>query len=447
MRPIRALTLVLLTASLAPTTSRGIQDPPAAPAPPVPPAPPAQEEEEEPLLGRSSASNFGTQEEPAPTIELRHGSRLRLAPDPLSPLLELVAEDDTVAVLERHEGWVRVRYGIWKGWILEDGRDTGPLVSGAPPDRREDLVRLERAREIMGARARETTLGPYVLVTDLRENQVDPRLAPLVASLAESYRQRFGLDPGPPRGEAIVIFAHERDYRQFESEDLRLAGLDTEGYTAEALLSEVDSEEQVIATLTATFLGDRESEFHREILVHELTHMLNRRAVGPHLPPWLEEGLAEDLALSQVDASGRLVLGSWGGGADVRHYSWSNRASEINLTVTGSRAALQAVLFAWRTPYRPELELLSQLSWEMLVSPSSRSLLYAQSAFLTRYLLDGAGDEGADRFRAYLADVAGGEAVSGALWSRLDSTPREIEEDFYLWLRRKAVAYGARLPN
>jgi len=433
VRFVRALSLVLLTAVLVPPMGSAVQEPRA--------------QEEEPVLGRSSASNFGVPEEPAPTIELAHGSRLRLAPDVLSPLLELVAEEEAVPVLERYEGWVRVRYGVWKGWILMGGADTGPLVSGAPPDRREDLVRLERAREIMGTRARETKLGPYTLVTDLAENRVDPRLAPVVASLAESYRERFGLDPGPPRGEVIVIFAHERDYRQFESEDLRLAGLDTEGYTAEALLSEADSEEESIATLTATFLGDREAEFHREILVHELTHMLNRRAVGPHLPPWLEEGLAEDLALSKVDASGRLVLGSWGGSAGVRHYSWSNRATTLQQTVTGSRAALQVVLNGWRTPYRPELELLSQLSWEMLVSPSSRALLYAQSGFLTRYLLDGAGDESAERFRGYLADVGDGEAVGGALWSRLDATPQEIEEDLYLWLRRKAVAHGARLPN
>ena len=36
-------------------------------------------------------------------------------------------------------------------------------------------------------------------------------------------------------------------------------------------------------------------------------HLLNRRAIGPALPPWLDEGLAEDLAQSRVE--GRRVVG------------------------------------------------------------------------------------------------------------------------------------------
>ena len=71
----------------------------------------------------------------------------------------------------------------------------------------------------------------------------------------------------------------------------------------------------------------------------------------------------------------------------------------------------------------------------------------AQSAFLTRYLLDGAGEESAERLRAYLADVAHGELGSQALWSRLEARPGELEESFYLWLRGRAVAYGVSVPR
>lgn len=403
-------------------------------------------EQEEVVLGRSSASNFGPPEE-TQTVELEHGSRLRLAPDLLSPLLEVVAESATVPVLERYEGWVRVRYGVFKGWVLEAGDDTGPVISAAPPDRQASLVRLDRVREILGGRARETTLGPYGLLTDLGDERLGRQLGPLVASLAESYRERFGLDPGAPRGETIVIFDRERDYREFEREDLRLAGLETLGYTGQAILSAADSAEPVVSTLVVTFLGDREPELLREILVHELTHMLNRRAVGPYLPPWLEEGLAEDLAWSRVDSSGRLVVGSWGGSADTRHYSWARRAIAMSTSLSGSRAALSALLGSWRTPFRPELEVLARLSWEALVTPASRALLYAQSGFLTRYLLDGAGKGSARGFRAYLVDVAGGKAGSDALWPRLDASPDALEEDFYLWLRRQAVANGVPVPN
>jgi hypothetical protein len=408
--------------------------------------PPAAQQEEL-ILGRSSAANFQDQPE-SDTIVLEHGGRLRLAPDLAAPLLEIVAESSPVAVLERYEGWARVRFGIWKGWVLEAGQDTGLLMTAAPLDRQEELVKLARARELLGARARETTLGPYRLFTDLGADRLNASLEQLVTTLADSYRERFGLDPGPPRDEVIVIFEREDEYREFEREDLRLAGLETHGYTATALLAETDDPTtDDVGTLIVTYLGDRHPQLLREILVHELTHMLNRRAVGPYLPPWLEEGLAEDLALSRVDASGHLVLGSWGGSVETRAYAWNPRVSSLSTSLTGSRAAMGALLHSWRSPYRPELDLLTRLSWEMLVTPASRPLLYAQSAFLTRYLLDGAGDESSEIFRAYLADVAGGELGSDALWTRLDTRPGQLEEDFYLWLRRRADALGIRAPR
>jgi len=436
VRRASALVLVLLT---LPANARAQEEPREQ-------EPPAAEQVE-PILGRSSASNFQARQE-AETLTLDPGSRLRLAPGLAAPLLEIVAESSPVQVLERYEGWARVRYGIWKGWVLEDGQDTGLLMTAAPLDRQEELVKLARARELLGARAREATLGPYRLVTDLGVDRLDPSLERLVSTLADSYRERFGLDPGPPRGEVIVIFTREREYRDFERDDLRLEGLETQGYAATALLTDADEPTvDDVGTLVVTYLGDRHPQLLREILVHELTHMLNRRAVGPYLPPWLEEGLAEDLAFSRIDASGRLMLGSWGGSVATRAYAWNPRAASLSTTFSGSRAALDALLKSWRSPYRPELELLSRLSWEMLVTPASRPLLYAQSAFLTRYLLDGAGDESAVNFRAYLADVAGGELGSDALWSRLDSRPGELEEDLYLWLRRRAEAFGIRVPR
>lgn len=404
-----------------------------------------EDQQEEVTLGRSSADHFQQTEEPE-QVELRRRSRLRLAPVLTSPVLEVVPERVSVPLLDRHEDWIRVRYGIWKGWVLEEGRDTGPMMSPVPIT--HDPVPLDRAREIMGEGAREGTLGPYPLLTDLRDDRLVEPLEAVVAGLDEAYRERFGLDPGPPRGEAIVIFARERDYRTFEREDLRLAGLETLGHTTPALMTPTDSpEEAVIATLTVTFAGRRNLEELREIVVHELTHMLNRRALGPLVPAWLEEGLAEDLAYCRVDSDGRLELGSMGGTSKTVHYFWARDIDRLRTTVTGSRAALAALLSAWRTPYRPELDLLAELSWQMLVEPASRPLLYAQSAFLTRYLLDAGGDESAQRFRAYLAAVADGELAADTLWNRLGTPAADLEEDFYLWLRRQAAAYGLEVPR
>ena len=36
-------------------------------------------------------------------------------------------------------------------------------------------------------------------------------------------------------------------------------------------------------------------------------------AIGPALPPWLDEGLCDDLANLPIDGDGRLLASGWGG--------------------------------------------------------------------------------------------------------------------------------------
>ena len=41
-------------------------------------------------------------------------------------------------------------------------------------------------------------------------------------------------------------------------------------------------------------------------LIHELVHALNTRSIGPALPPWLDEGLAEDLSYAALGPGGEI---------------------------------------------------------------------------------------------------------------------------------------------
>ena len=403
----------------------------------------SQDEEKEPVvLGKSSASRFGQPAE-FERIDLARGSRLRLAPEVTSPLLELVHSPIRVEVIDRHDGWARVRYEAWKGWVLTDGRDTGPLLGGAVDPRGVAGVRLERALALMGDGGRRAKLGPYDLVTDVRGDRLIRHLEGVVERLASGYHERFGVDPGPPRGEVVVIFADEADYRAFEENEMQLAGLETLGHTVEAVIAYGDERaELLLSTLSVTFVGDRRPAAVREVLVHELTHLLNRRALGPDVPPWLEEGMAEDLAFSRIDADGRIEPGSWGGSSDQRGYLAGGGGARFVAGTSGSLAALARLISIWQKPLRPELELLTRLPWRVLADTETRRTLYAESAILLRYLLDASGDETAARVRSFLAAFARGDAAAEAIWTEIGVAPEELEEPVYLWMRRQANALG-----
>jgi hypothetical protein len=400
----------------------------------------AQEDESSTIMGRSSAGHL--QFAPAgEMIAIAAGSRLRLQPDLESPLLEILGREVIAPLVDRRQGWVRVRVGAWQGWVLEEGVDSGPLTAPGLATRAA-TVRFERLHRLLGEHGREVSLGPYRLITDVPAGEMLERLSRLADHLGDAYRERFGIDPGPAEGEIFALFADEADYRLFESEDLEIADLQTAGHTVEVIVETTRG--TTVSTLASTFVGERSASAVEQVLVHEMTHVLTRRISGTPLPPWLEEGMAEDLAISRIDSDSRLEPGSWSGSSYSRSYQRAGGGGGVSRRLDGGRAALAAVLATWRRPARTDLETLTRLPRAVIVAPQQRSQLYAESAMLVRFLLDGAGDQSATRFRRHLAALIGGSSTD--LWLALERSPESVEEQLYLWLRQRASAFGISIP-
>lgn len=395
-------------------------------APPAAAAP-----QDEPVLGKRSpilAVDADTE-----TLRLEAGARLRQRPDRSATLLEVLAESAELPILDRRGPWVKVRYGTWLAWVVPGGER--PAAGRLLPARSApDEARLLRARDLLGTPPEPSALAEFTLYTDVADEALLRRLGRVAAELPTTYRERYGLEPGPQTGATVVLFASEASYRRFEEADPQLSTSETGGYTSNGL--------------SILFVGERSPEETVQILVHELTHLLNRGALGSATPTWLEEGMAEDLAFSRVEADGKIQVGSLGGfstaglkdlgPAGVLHRSESG----------GARRALVALLAAWNEPVRPSLAALPTLPRQRFMDASARALHYAQSAFLIRYLLDGGSRELERGFLSYLDEVALADLPVGvSLWPLLRTDPETVERGLYRWLRRRAQADGLPLPD
>ena len=292
------------------------------------------------------------------------------------------------------------------------------------PARRPDPVRLAQARAILTPPIVEASLGGYLLVTDIGDPAVLARAAAIVGGLESVYLERYGRRPvGAPR-EAIVLFSEEGAYRRFQADDPRLADLSAStGLAGKGVV--------------ATFRGARSDDELLGTLVHELGHLLNRRALGPALPSWLDEGIADDLGASRIDRQGRLLPGSWSRTLDVH-------GQEIR--ISGGEAALRdlAELFGpdGTAPGRLDLGALLALDWEEFVAEESAELHYAAAASFIRMLL--AAPAKSALLRDWLAAVSEGSSpVAEDLRRTLGRPWLELEQDLALWVRAEL----ARLPQ
>jgi len=303
------------------------------------------------------------------------------------------------------------------------GREPEPVRPvSARPAARERVARVER---LLGERAARSALGPYALVYDVGASAPLERWSALAALLDASYAARYGVSPVGRPAETVAIFAREADYRALEEEDERLAGLDASGHAS--------------AGLAALWTEGRSRQEAESTLVHELAHFLQRRALGPALPPWLDEGLAEDLAQTPFEG-GDLVFGTTR--IDIER-------DGPRTLIRGGLAALDEVDRAALEGRLPSLERLVGLDWREFVGPEAK-LHYGEALWFVRYLLDGGDPARAAGFRGYLAAIARGEPADGGhLMAALDSDWGELDAGFRAWLReerqRRLIALG--LPS
>lgn len=354
------------------------------------------------------------------------GEPLRAAPEEGAAARGRIERFQFLPVHERRGEWVRVTAPAGEGWVRPfRGRDGAagepplgrdPLPPRPLPGREADPRLLALAVAQLGVDGPAGRLGPYPLYTDAPRSRLLV-LDRLAAAVEPAYRARYGRRPvGAPR-ESVVLFAREPDYRRFQEADGHLAGLAAAGHTGGGVV--------------ALYLGDATGEA-AATLVHELAHLLNRRALGPALPPWLDEGIADDLAGSAIAADGGLDTGRIGG---------SVRVSPGRLEMRGAVAALRHLDEALATGRAVPLARLTAMDWEELVRSEASQLHYAEASFLVRYLLDGGDPALAAGFRRFLERVAAGRPASGeALRAELGRPWEEIESGMAAWVKAQVSA-------
>lgn len=378
------------------------------------------------------------------TVWLAPGTPLRAAPRLDAELLGAVEGYDELAYSERFRAeplageerpahWYKVwRQGrtAWVRWL--DPAPGEPPLGRAPEPVRPvealapDPERLTLALDLLGTDRSSGRLGPYVVYTDVTDPYVLQRLSAVAVQTEAIYRRRFGVQPVGEPAEAVVLFADREDYRAFQQAWTNLAGLPAAGHAGAGML--------------AFFVEGRRTNEMISTLVHELVHLLNRRALGPALPPWLEEGLAQDLTWAEIDPAGRVRPGTWGGD----RVEWMERDERrggvvVGDVVTGGLAVYRNLpLFVQTLEQglaRP-LDELADLSWEEFVR-TRRELHYLEAGLWVRFLLE---DRELDpRFRRFLADTAEGRPLTAErLRETLGMSWEELEERFTVWVREEA---------
>ncbi len=384
---------------------------------------PAATAAQDPPLGRSAA--FGVIEV-EPMALVAAGTALRSRPDPRAETLVLFEVDAEVPILERRGRWIRTFHDDATGWLAPDGEPTveefklealeaGYLVLDTSPE--EKAARIAGARSFLGTENGDfRTLGGWPLYTDVTDAAELTRLDRVARQVREVYETRFGLRPADAPSRAVVLYRDEDSYRRFTQEFTDIGEIHGDGHADGAM--------------AALFLADTREIDTAAILVHELTHLVNRDVFLGPVKTWIEEGLANDLGLSRIDARGNIAPGTLG-------------ARNTRSTTSGGQFVWSRLLKDWRddrTELLPVTDLLD-LAWAEFVSDRHRPSNYAQSTFFIRYLLDESTPENRSGFKEFLAVAGrGGPSGTAALTAALGVSEAELRSGYERWLSRRAAA-------
>ena len=178
--------------------------------------------------------------------------------------------------------------------------------------------------------------------------------------------------------------------------------------------------------LVALFKGERADGDVRDTLRHEVVHLLNRRALGPALPPWLDEGLADDFAL----------LSRLEGPDPFNAYRFTLGTETL---YRGPLASLRILLQTLDGGDWLPMNRLLGMDWEQFVRGGQGALRYAQSSFFVHWLLE---THEAD-FHRYLNGVSLGRPASAAELSRACGKEiQQLDAEFRAWLEGWRGAAG-----
>lgn len=271
--------------------------------------------------------------------------------------------------------------------------------------------RLVKARDAMRPLGRETLLGPWRLVTDVATGDLSG-LDAVATHLPEVFTARTSLAAAAGPWQAVVIFASKVRYRAFAKAD-RDPVSGTRGLVREGL---------------AAFTAGSNPLDTRVALVHALTRLLSRAALGEKLPAWLDEGLATDLAWCRVNAAGRLQPDT----LDVLESP--RKAPAFGTERSGPRVTAEGWIGRARQGRIPPLPAILSPDSRLWAEPGTRRDAATASALLVRWCL--AEPARAAAFRGFLQAVSQGAAGdASALAAALDMDPPTLQKAFLDWLR------------
>lgn len=363
--------------------------------------------------------------EARPRVWVEGGTAVLESASVEAPRVGTVETTTNLRIFERRDDWYLVRFGDRKGWVLLPGyweTESRPPPLGSEPDpvlpvpsRSPDEELVAEAVAQLGRAPDLARIGPYALYTDVDDEELLADLSEIARGLEAAYSERYGVTPIPGADEAVVLYASREAYRSFQASSPEVGEFEAPGL--------------VRSGVVATYRGDRSPFEIAGTIVHELTHLLNRRSIGPALPPWLDEGLADDMGQSQIEG-GRVQPGRVGG-------SYVRRGTRTEFK--GGRAAAIELQRALGGEGLPSVETLVGMDWNEFQS-SDRSLHYAHASFFVRSLLDSPDAELAGGFRAFLGDVSRGRAIEPeALRARLGRSWSELDRRLESFVRLQAV--------
>lgn len=260
-----------------------------------------------------------------------------------------------------------------------------------------DAELLAAARGLLAGGGRLETCGPYPLYTDSQNARLIATCGRLAERLDEVYESRYGLRPRGEPASAIVLFGNAESYRDFARE----GGVPL-GYAGYALAA------RGLAVFHAADAAPIEGFL--TTLVHELTHLVNRRALGVNLPPWLAEGLADGIGDSATPDGFEPIDGISGLeplARRLRDARDAERAGDLARLVTLGRGEFDRGVVSYD---------------------------YEQSALLVRFLLSE--PQLASGFRKFLADFAAGAVYDPErLAADLGSDWGDLDRRFIQWLK------------
>ena len=279
---------------------------------------------------------------------------------------------------------------------------------------------LEAARKYLRGKERVFPLGNYTLFTDVPDDELIAYIRAATTDLDAVYAERFGRMPLGVPAEGVVLYQSDIAYRLLQQRTERIAGLRAAGHNTKGL--------------AVLFSGGRSKRAVTATVVHELAHFINRRAIGPQLPPWLDEGLADNLAQSRIDDEGRIHPKELGGNR-------LKRGEERRFD--GAYSSLFQLREAMREGTLPAVPELMSTDWDDFVRTPQAQLHYAAASFWIRYLLDAEGGRHKAAFESFLDAVTeGGPPTTDALGEHLGEDWSVLNARFRAWLEHLAEISG-----